>query len=220
MTMPTSSSKRLLLIIAAILLGIALVAGLTGWLVWRRTMRTIERFTKRSEQTVDISQVVTRVQDLARLETAAMRVMHVATTSQSYELIPNAIAGDEITLVSTGDVIAGVDLSQLRQQDIRRDLDGTLVIKLPPPQILITRLDNRQTKVISRKTGFFRRADSGMEGRARDYAERQIRDEAVRRGILQTAGRNAETKVGAFVRTLGAQRVRFEETVSPAETPR
>jgi hypothetical protein len=213
-------SKRLVLTVAGILVGIALVAGLTGWLVWRRTMRAVDRFTKRSEQTVDISQVVTRVQDLARLETAAMRVMHVATTSQSYELIPNAIAGDEITLVSTGDVIAGVDLSQLRQQDVRRDPDGRLVIKLPPPQILITRLDNRQTKVISRKTGIFRRADSGMEGRARDYAERQIRDEAVRRGILQTAGRNAETKVGAFVRTLGAQRVRFEQQVMPAEGPR
>lgn len=211
-------SRRTLLIIAALLAGAIALTGVTGWLVWRYATKTARRLTERHEESVDVSQVVTRVRDLARLETAAMRVMHVGTTSQSYELIPNMIAGDEVTLIATGDVIAGVDLSQIKQEDVRRDPDGTLVIKLPPPQILVSRLDNRQTRVVARKTGIFRRADRQLEGRARDYAEMQIRNEAVRRGILPTAGRNAEAKVGNFVHTLGATKVRFEQQVGAAES--
>jgi hypothetical protein len=210
-------SRRALLIVIATLLGAVVVAVVTGWLVWRGAVRTAHRLTTATEESADVSQVVTRVRDLARLETAAMRVMHVGTTSQSYELIPNAIAGDELTLVATGDVIAGVDLSQVRSEDVRRDPDGTVVIKLPPPMILVSRLDNRETRVISRKTGLLRRADRNMEGRARDYAEAQIRNEAVRRGILNAASRNAEQKVVAFVQTLGARKVRVEQRVSAAE---
>lgn len=210
-------SRRAVIVLVTALAGALGLAALTGWLAWRYAMRSAARLTKASEESVDVSQVVTRVHDLARLETAAMRVMHVGTTSQSYELIPNAIAGDQLTLVATGDVIAGVDLSQIHPEDVRRDPDGTLVIHLPPPQIFITRLDNRETHVIARKTGLFRRADNGMEGRAREYAEAQVRNEAVRRGILDTAARNAEVKVGAFVHTLGARKVRFERQVSKAE---
>ena len=87
----------------------------------------------------------------------------------------------KLTLLATGDVIAGLDLSQMKPADAWREGDGTLVLRLPPPQILVTRLDNSQSRVLTRNTGILRRADINLESRAREHAETGIRNEAIRR---------------------------------------
>ena len=194
-----------------------LVFGAVAWLIWRDAHRRVEALTTAHEQTIPIAALVTRVRDLSRLETAAMHVVHISTVSQTYQLIPDAVAGDELTFFAAGDVIAGVDLSQLRESDVRRDPDGAIVLRLPPPMVLITRLDNRESRVISRKTGLLRRADINLETRARQYAEGGIRSEAVRRGILPMASQNAETKLAAFLHTMGFTKVRFDNTARRAE---
>jgi len=191
-----------------ILLGIATAA----WYVAHRLEQIATTAVTRKEEMADIGTLVTRVRDLNRLETATMRVASVSTVTQTYDLIPNALAGDELTLYSAGDVIAGVDLSLLKPDDVHREPDGTIVVRLPPPQLLVSRLDNRASHVIQRRTGVFRRADIGMEGRARQYAEQNIRNEAIHRGILQLAQTNAEGRVAELLHTLGAAKVRFEAT--------
>ncbi len=191
-----------------ILLGIAAAA----WYVAHRLEQIATTALTRKEEMADIGTLVTRVRDLNRLETATMRVASVSTVTQTYDLIPNALAGDELTLYSAGDVIAGVDLSLLKPDDVHREPDGTIVVRLPPPQLLVSRLDNRASHVIQRRTGVFRRADIGMEGRARQYAEQNIRNEAIRRGILQLAQQNAEGRVAELLHTLGAAKVRFDVT--------
>jgi uncharacterized protein DUF4230 len=189
----------------------------TAILLFREIPRRIEEtLTTPKEQEIDLGAVVTRVRDLNRLETAAMRVTHVSTITQSYTLVPNAMAGDELTLFATGDVIAGVDLSRLTQNDIRREPDGSIVMRLPSPEILISRLDNRETRVITRRTGMFRRADDNLESRARQHAEIGIRQEAMKKGILPLAANNAEAKLAAFIQAIGVKRVRFERAGTPA----
>src|SRR5438105_3618120 len=200
--------------VAAILL---LVVAIDGWLVWRHAGQTIAHIAEKKEEEVDLTSLVTRVRDLSRLETASMHVVHVGTLTQSYEMVPNALAGDEITFFATGDVTAGVDLSQLKQQDIRREPDGTITLRLPPSQILVTRLDNRESRVITRNTGVLRRADTHLESRARQYAEQGIRTEALKKGILPMASQNAEVKVGELLHTLGFRKVRFETATLPSQ---
>ena len=197
-----------------ILLGIAAAA----WYVAHRLEQMATTAVTRKEEMADVGTLVTRVRDLNRLETATMRVASVSTTRQTYDLIPNALAGDELTLYSSGDVIAGVDLSLLKPDDVHREPDGTIVVRLPPPQLLVSRLDNRASHVIQRRTGVFRRADVGMEGRARQYAEQNIRNEAIRRGILQLAQTNAEGRVAELLHTLGVGKVRFEDARGRAES--
>jgi hypothetical protein len=171
---------------------------------------------KPHEEQVELTAIVTRVRDLNRLETAAMRVVHVSTTSQGYNLVPNTLGGDELTLMATGEVIAGLDLSQLRPTDVTRDADGTIAIRLPPPQILVSRIDNGQTRVLTRKTGLLRKSDKNLEGRARQYAEIGIRQEAMKRGILTLAQQNGERKLAELLHTFGAQRLRF---IEPGSAP-
>jgi len=174
---------------------------------------TVTEAVKKEETTVDIESIVTRVRDLSRLETAAMKVMNVSTIDQSYGVVPNSMAGDSMTFLGVGEVIAGVDLSQLRREDVRVAPDGFLVVSLPPPQILLTRLDNTQSRVMNRQTGIFRKADVHLESRARAHAELNIRNEAIKKGILPLAQRNAQQKLAEFIHMLGVKRVRFEDRV-------
>ena len=185
------------------------IAATMVWFLVRRIDQAVVSAVTSKEETVDLGTLVTRVRDLNRLETATMRVTSISTVKQTYDLIPNALAGDELTLYATGDVIAGVDLSLLKQEDVRREPDGTIVVRLPPPQLLVSRIDNRTTRVTGRRTGVFRRADIGMEGRARQYAEQNIRNEAVHKGILPLAQQNAEARIAGLLHTLGATKVRF-----------
>lgn len=200
--------RRRTVLILALVLAVAIL--FTLWGLVRETHNLITAAKSPQEKQIDLGALVTKVRSLNRLETASMRVVHVGSISQTFELVPNALAGDEITLYSAGDVIAGVDLALLQPADVRREPNGTVVMKLPPPMILLSRVDNRETHVISRKTGFFRRADPQLEGRARQFAEQSIRTEATRKGILELAQRNGETRIAELLHALGFQRVRFE----------
>jgi hypothetical protein len=199
-----------------ILLLVAVIGG-GLWFAWRAVPRAIATNISTPKETqVDLTTVVTRVRGLNRLETATMRVVHVSTISQSYEYVPNALAGDTLQFLATGDVIAGIDLAGLGAGDLFRRSDGTVVMRLPPPQVLVTRVDNRESRVLQRTTGMFRKADPGLEGRARLYAESGIRNEAVKRGILTLAQRNAEARLGELLHGAGIERLEFVESTPQA----
>jgi len=202
--------RRTVLLVLGSLLVAAAVAVTTAVFLWRATKQTITTAVLTPEEKqVDIATLVTQVRELNRLETASMRVMHVGTITQTYKLVPNALGGDEITFLATGDVIAGIDLARLRPEDVWRSPDGTINMRLPASQILVSRVDNDQSRVLTRKTGVLRRADVDLETRARQHAEANIRAEALKRGILKMAADNGEKKMAELLRTLGAEKVRF-----------
>ncbi|HYM62241.1 MAG TPA: DUF4230 domain-containing protein [Thermoanaerobaculia bacterium] len=162
------------------------------------------------ETQVDLDVLVTRVSAMSRLETASMHVVHISTIKQSYGVIPTALAGESLTFLGVGDVVAGVDLSQVTRKDIHRDPDGAVVLVLPPPQILVTRLNNQQSRVLNRQIGFFSKSDVDIESHARAHAEAGIRNEAYNKGILRIASVNAEKQIADFLLATGYKRIRFE----------
>jgi hypothetical protein len=200
-------------------LGGLLIAGAiavtSGYIVWRMAKRAVieEVFTPK-EKTIDLSTLVTQVRELNRLETAAMHVLHIGRITQSYGLVPNAIAGDEITFLAEGDVVAGIDLARLQPSDVWRSPDGTINLRLPPAQILMTRVDNEKSRVLDRKTGALRRADVDLETRARQNAEINIRTKALHEGVLVTAAASGEKKMAEFLHTVGFEKVRIVRTPS------
>ena len=190
-----------------VLLGVVVVAAFVY--VVHRARKAEEEATTPHEEIVDVGALVIRVRSLNRLETAEMRITHVATVKQSYKWVPDSLGGDSLTLLAAGDVIAGFDFSQLSENDVTRDRTGGVIIHLPAPEILVTRLDNNATRVINRDTGMLRREDPEMESRARSHVETMIRDEALKNGILKLSQDNGEKVLAELLHTLGFQRVRF-----------
>ncbi len=99
---------------------------------------------------------------------------------------------------------AGVDLTRLQVSSFEVDrATGTVTVELPPAEIVYGSLDNGATRVYSRDTGLFTKGDPNLETEARAVAEHALIEQALARGILQTASDNAEAVLGGFLRSLG-----------------
>jgi hypothetical protein len=91
--------------------------------------------------------VVQRIQKLSRLETVVYSLDTIVEGSRSSAVLPDLLAGDRILLVVHGQSIAGIDLGQLKPEDVRitNQGNGTRSIKvtLPGSQLFSTSLDNQ-----------------------------------------------------------------------------
>ncbi len=162
-----------------------------------------------AEITVNISRpaIIKQIRSLARLETASFTIEQIidAKTSET-GAIKKFLFGDKILLVAHGQVVAGFDLSQISEADIKMK-EKTIELNLPKPQILSNTLDNSKTKVYDRQQGIFRRNDTDLESKARSEAEKSILKSACTGGILEVATENAKRQIHTLLSSLGFETI-------------
>jgi uncharacterized protein DUF4230 len=157
---------------------------------------------------IDQPAIVRQIQQLQRLETVSFSMDKIISGEHDSPYLPKFLVSDRLLLVVHGDVIAGVDLSQLQPQDV--SIQGkTISVRIPKSQILVTRLDNSKTRVYSRDTGLFSSPDPNLESEVRQEAERELQDAALQGNILKTADDNARATLSALLRGLGFTTVEF-----------
>jgi len=168
--------------------------------------------------------IILQVRDLSRLETASYTVEKVITAETGQGPF-SFLFGDRLILVARGQVIAGVDLGKMEEGDILITEDGTVVVTLPPAEILVVTLDNQKSYVVDRDTGLVG-TNPALETEARQAAEKEVLDAALEDGILDTAQRNAEMYVRQLIMALGFDEVIFAQavptpgaTATPAAAP-
>ena len=149
--------------------------------------------------------VVTALRDLARLESAEAHVERVVDAHLGQSVFFGTVgAADANLLVAAGDIVAGVDLSDLPDDAIEADLANHRVrITLPPAEVFSARLDNQRTYVHTRTTDVLARRSQTLETRARQEAERTLQQAALEGGLLTRADRNAARTIESLVRSLG-----------------
>jgi hypothetical protein len=153
--------------------------------------------------------VVERIQQLQRLETVVYNMDKIVTGEKDNPILPNFLAGDRLLMLVHGQVVAGVDFSQLGSRDIQ--VNGKQVkVHLPNPRVLMTRLDNSRTRVYSRNTGLLVPVDPNLETEVRQEAEQELLQEALQDGILNTARQNARTTLTSLLLGLGFEKVEVE----------
>lgn len=150
----------------------------------------------------DRAAVIKEMRSLQRLETASFTIEKIIDGGTSGGLFQQLLFGDKILLIAHGQVIAGFDLSQISEKDIEVSGDS-VSITLPKPQILVTTLDNTQTKVYDRTRGLLNPGDKDLESKAREAAQNSIRDAACQGDILKQASDNARKQITAFLSALG-----------------
>jgi len=195
----------------ALLLGILL--GLIGFGVFAHQARTgmwsrVADIVTGRRLTLDTSlpTVVNKIQRLERLETVTYSLDKIVEGERQSAILPNFLVGDKLLLVVQGQVIAGVDLRQLKRSDVH--IDGrSIQVHLPPAEVFVTSLDNTRTRVYSRTTGLLVPEDPNLESEVRAKAQQQIQQAAVADGILAKAGKNASATVTSLLQGLGFQTV-------------
>ncbi len=150
--------------------------------------------------------VVEMIQKLNRLETVEYSLDKIVEGERQSAYLPDFLAGDKLLLVAHAEVIAGIDLAQIKAGDVQVNGD-TVHVHLPPAQIFTTRIDNSRTRVYSRTTGLLVASDPNLESDVRQTAEQQIAQAASDDGILDKARQNARTSVTALLYQLGFRTV-------------
>jgi hypothetical protein len=153
--------------------------------------------------------VITGIHAFGRLETARYTLRDIVELKDAPSNLIEQLSEDKLLLVAEGEVVAGFDLTKITESDIIA-IHDTVLLLLPEPEILYSRIDNEHTYVYERETGLFRRPDPDLETAARRLAEQQIRDWALERGILQDAEEFGFFFLENFLRSLGFQKVRVQ----------
>ncbi len=206
-----SSSGSLLAVLLSISLGAAAVVVFVRHATTGLPARLATLITGRQTSfAASVPVVVEQIQRLSRLETVVYSLDTVVEGSRSSAVLPDVLAGDKMLLVVHGQAIAGVDLGQLRPEDVRIDGVGAgraIHVTLPPSALFVTAIDNRQTRVYSRQTGLLVPVDQNLESETRARAQGQMERAALADGILDAARKNARATVTTLLAGLGFQQV-------------
>jgi Protein of unknown function (DUF4230) len=215
MTTPYSSGRVPSGTVVAFLLALVLGAAAMGVFLRQATTGILARAAsaitgRPTSFDTSVPAVVQKIQRLNRLETVVYSLDTVVEGSKSSPILPDLLAGDRILLVVHGQSIAGIDLSQLKPEDVRiTDRNGarSIHVTLPASQLFVTTLDNQRTRVYARSTGLLVPVDQNLESDTRDRAQQQLQQTALADGILDTARKNARATVTTLLYSLGFQNV-------------
>ncbi len=203
-------ATTLVLALVIVLVSVALGIAISNFDFMSRLPVVGSLFEERPARTTTGPVVVEGIQELDELATVRWRESVIVTRESGGTQIERFLTGEKVLLVATGDVEAGVDLAQLRENDVRVEGDS-VTIRLPEPEILSASLDEERTRVYDRDLGILNlRPDDALAEDARLAAVERIEEAARDEEILEEAEQNAEDSIRAFVTTLGFEEVRFE----------
>jgi len=199
-------------LIAGVFLGVLAVGSLAWLMLSQSSGRTLlshmwSAATGRT-LTIDVSQptIVDRIQRLQRLETVVYTMDKLVTGAKESAILPDFLAGDRLLMMVHGDVIAGIDFSNLKSGDVK--VEGKRIrLHLPAAQVFATRLDSAKTRVYSRQTGLLVPTDPNLETQVRQEAERELQEAALVDGILRTAQQNAASTIISLLQGLGFEKI-------------
>jgi len=204
-------ATTLVLALVIVVLSVGLGIGISRFDFAERMPLIGPLLQERPARTTTSPVVVDGVRELDQLATVRVTESILVTReSGSENALDRLFSGEKVLLVATGDVEAGVDLSEVGEDDVRVEGE-TVTIRLPEPEVLSASLDEEKTRVYDRDYGPLNlRPDDDLVEAARAEAEERIEAAARENGVLKTAETNAEGSIGAFVRALGFEEVRFE----------
>jgi len=163
---------------------------------------------------------ILQIRNLNRLETQSFSVERVVEAKVERGNPLDILLGDRLLLIASGDVIAGVDLAKLKDNDVTISADGkTITLRLPPSEIFSKSLNNDRTRVYDRQTGIFAAENKDLETQARSEAEGEILQAACEGGVMQKAADEAKRSVEQFVRLLDFEVVNVIGTAGPCTAP-
>jgi hypothetical protein len=152
-----------------------------------------------------VRETVLQLRDLTELATTEYTLTKVVKASDDqtwYKM------GERRILISCKAVVkAGVDLSELKDSDLKVNGDG-ISMRLPPAKVLSMDIRPEDIKTEFQEVGMFRSEFTAEErNRLMQQAEARIREQVPETGILRTAEANASLVLGNLLQRMGYKTV-------------
>jgi len=154
--------------------------------------------------------VVQKVEQIGKLSLVKMTIQDVVEYTQVREWLPDASA----LLIAQGEVEAGIDLTKLKNGDIKVS-DKEITVYLPSPEITSYKVNHEKSRVYDTRNNFF--SGAKIVDAAYAKAEKQIHDSALSSGILQTAQENAIKFFTPFFQSMGFTKINLKFGQPPQE---
>lgn len=166
-------------------------------------------FEKRSSAHATAPVIVEKLQALNRLETARQTTQHQIEAKTERGILPDFLAGEKVRLQAQAEAVAGIDLKDLKPQDIQVQGER-VIIKLPTVRLFQVSLNEAVTQVYHREKGWLVfNPDKDLEREARLLAWSEARQAALQGDLLKKARTHAEENLSQLIRSFGFQSVEF-----------
>jgi hypothetical protein len=187
-----------------VLLALVITAavGVTSLFFWFRHARSS------TDRLADLPVLVREIQQLSELVSVKYTVQKVVGLEEQKA----PFGSEKLLLVVQAEVLAGIELSELRTENVDVASERRITVALPAPKILHVLLDEQRTKVWDRRITWWTPwvpFNPDLEREARLTALESVRETAIEMGILKHAQRNAEQIISSLLEALGAQSVTF-----------
>ena len=172
---------------------------------WTRGLTSLLQMTEAEPRADDHTMILQQITGVSELTTAVLAMESVVPTSSDRMLGSYVIGTTRLLYIAHGEVSAGIDLSQLEEDDIRITGD-TLQVQLPPPMILDSKIDVQRSRVYDYDRGFLGLGpDAAPELQA--LAQRETLAELVKvaceRQLLEQANERATTVLSQLLNSTG-----------------
>ena len=158
------------------------------------------------------SLVVQQVRGASELTTAVYSMESVVPASRERTLGGYVIGKTTLLYIAHGEVRAGVDLAVLQPSDVQV-VGEAMTIRLPPPQVLDSKIDVNRSKVYDYDRGFMGLGPD-VAPELQELAQREtltkVVEAACADGILQAANERAKLVVGQLLSTAGYRQLTVE----------
>lgn len=161
--------------------------------------------------------LVERIEAMGKLELVKYKFQEITEVK---ELSPELLsiikldADSKAVLISRGEAVGCIDLTQMTEGDVRVAGDSVYV-KLPLPELCYHKLDVNGTKLYSVETGLFANRDQFIS-RAYQQAEKNIEEAALDSDILKQSQYQAQLILRPLLEEVSGKTIIFTEQLPPA----
>ena len=164
--------------------------------------------------------VVQKIQGVEELTTTIYTMETTVPTSADRKLGDFVLATTQLLYIGHGEVRAGIDLGQITTEDIQVS-DNKIIINLPPPQILDSKIDVHQSRIYNYNRGFLNLGPDvapDLQTLAQQQTLNKIVNTACEEGILDTANEKAKDAIAQLFSNTGYDRIEINTASLPSNT--
>jgi len=172
----------------------------------QRIRSLLHRFDDSPAKVTDNRAVILKsIQNASELTTSIFVMEVVVPTEQNETIAGFTVGTTKLLYLAHGEVRAGVDLKTLSKNSFTTDGDR-LVLKLPAPKILDSKIDVKLSKVYDYNKGWLGPDTAPqLQELAEKKALERIEEAACKGGILTKAGEQAVVVVGQLAKASGQE---------------
>ena len=171
------------------------------------------------QMVMDAQTILTRVRSMGELTTSRYTFSTQVSTEIEMPEFIKVLYGQSQTLMVSGDVLAGVDISKTLAYPSTSLFDNRVTLVFPRAQIKDCIVNEGQTFVSADQRGIFATDRPNFDRKVRQFAVQQLLKAAMAMDIETTAQQNAETILRRlFFNTSLNVEIQFE-TISHVEVP-